>query len=124
MAASLAPLCIYTIKHSKDLVPGQTGFSEGHRWVTAKRILDEARRRDESVAVVFAAAEKTDKLLAWALLDDIHVTPKGTDYTFSKLTRFKKPLRSKTDLRKRDGEPLSQNFIRPYAICRKPKFVG
>jgi hypothetical protein len=26
-------------------------------------------------------------------------------------------------LQKRNGEPLSRNFIRPYAICRKPKFL-
>ena len=84
--------------------------------MTAKRILDEAKLRGEAVAVVFAAAEKTDKLVAWALLEDIHITEDGTEYTFKNLKRFQNPLRAKTDLRKRNGEPLSQNFIRPYAL--------
>ena len=125
MAPSLAPLCIYTIKHSDDLVQGRSDtFREKRAWVTAKRLVDQADRDGESVAVLFAAAERTDKLVAWAVLETVHITPEGTDYTFSNLTRFKEPLRPKTDLRKRNGEPLSQNFIRPYAICRKPRFVA
>jgi hypothetical protein len=124
MATSFASLCVYTIKHSDDLVAGRSDtFHERRPWAAAKRLLDDAERCGESVAVVFAEAENTDKLVAWAVLKEIQITPDGTDYTFSKLTRFKKPLRPKTDLRKRNGEQLSGNFIRPYAICRKPKFL-
>jgi len=43
--------------------------------------------------VVFAQAENTDKLVAWAVLNDIQITPNGTDYTFSNLTKLRKPLR-------------------------------
>jgi hypothetical protein len=125
MATSLAPLCVYTIKRRNDLVPGRSDtFHEKRLWKTAKRLLDDADRRDESVAVVFAEAENTDKLVAWAVLNDIQITPDGTDYTFSNLRMLEEPLRPKTELRKRNGEPLSRNFIRPYAICRKPKFLG
>lgn len=27
-------------------------------------------------------------------------------------------------MRKRNGQPLSENFIRAYAICRTPAFLG
>ncbi|MCL5745573.1 MAG: hypothetical protein M1541_16885 [Acidobacteria bacterium] len=125
MATSFTDLCVYTIKHSDDLVAGRSDtFHENRPWATARRLLVDAERRGESVAVVFAEAEKTDNLVAWAVLKDIQITPDGTDYTFANLRRFKKPLRPKTDLRKRNGEPLSQNFIRPYAICRRPKFIA
>jgi hypothetical protein len=125
MATSFAPLCVYTIKQSKDLVEGRKDtFHENKSWTTAKRLLADAERDNESVIIVFAEAEKTDALVAWAVLEDIQITDDGTDYTFSKLARFKKPFRHKSDLRKRDGKPLSKNFIRPYAICRKPKFLG
>lgn len=125
MSTSFAAFCVYTIKHSDDLLAGRSDtFHEKRPWAAAKRLLGDAERHGESVVVVFAAAEGTDKLVAWAVLKDIQITAEGTDYTFSKLTKFRKPLHPKTDLRKRNGEPLSKNFIRPYAICRKPKFVG
>lgn len=125
MATSFTDLCVYTIKRADDLVAGRSDtFHEKRAWTTARRLLVEAERRGESVAVVFAEAENTDNLVAWAVLEDIQIPPDGTDYTFSNLRRFKKPLRPKTNLRKRNGEPLSAAFIRPYAICRKPKFVA
>lgn len=128
MAASMAtfdaPLCVYTIKHSDDLVSGRSGtFHEKRAWATAKRLVDQADRKREPVIVLFAAAEKTDKLIAWAVLEDVQITETGTDYTFSNLKKFRPPLRPKTVLRKRNGEPLSAGFIRPYAICRRPKFL-
>lgn len=124
MATSFTDLCVYTIKDSADLVAGRSDtFHEKRPWVTARRLLVEAERRGESVAVVFAPANTTDYLVGWAVLKDIQITPDGTDYTFANLRKFKKPLQPKTALRKRNGEPLSQNFIRPYAICRKPKFL-
>jgi hypothetical protein len=44
-------------------------------------------RRGESVAVAFAPAEQTDRLISWAILDD--ETGDGqTAYTFSNLKRF------------------------------------
>ena len=124
MATSFAPVCVYPIKHSNDLVAGRSGtFHERRPWSTANRLLDNAERRGESVALVFARAENTDKLVAWAVLTEIQITPDGTEYTFSNLKILKK-RRPKTSLQKRNGEPLSGNFIRPYAICRNPKFIG
>lgn len=125
MATSFADFCVYTIKHSGDLAEGRSGtFHEQRAWTTARRILEQAARQNELVAVVFAEAERTDNLVAWAVLTDVQITGGGTDYTFSNLVRFKKPLRLKNALRKRNGEPLSENLIRPYAICGKPKFIA
>ena len=46
---------------------------------------------------------------------DIQITSDETGYIFANPTRLKKPLRPKTGLRKRNGAPLSRNFIRPQA---------
>jgi hypothetical protein len=120
----LASLCVYTIKHSRDLVPTpKATFPEKRRWRTAKRILDQARRAKETIAVVFAEAERTDNLVAWAVLTEVEITQNGTNYTVTNLKRLPEPHRAKSDLRKRDGKRLSANYIRPYAICRTPEFL-
>lgn len=97
MAASMAtfdaPLCVYTIKHSDDLISGRSGtFHEKRAWATAKRLVDQADRKREPVIVLFAAAEKTDKLIARAILEDVQITETGTDYTFSNLKKFRSPV--------------------------------
>jgi hypothetical protein len=124
MAKELAPLCIYTIKHSRDLLKRRRGtFHENRRWTTARRLLERAQGDHQLLAVVFAQAEFTDDLVAWAYLTDIQIDNDGTNYTFSKLTRFEPPFPKKTDLFKRNGKRLSAEFIRPYAICQTPPFL-
>ena len=119
MVTVLAALCVYTIKHSRDLVEGRSStFPEKRKWVTARRLLDQATRQHESLVVVFAEAEKTDRIVAWAV--DIQIGDDGTDYTFSSLTLLKGRAHRKSDLKKRNGRPLSENYTRPYAICRTP----
>jgi hypothetical protein len=125
MAVALADLCIYTIKHSDDLVEGLSDtFHEKKVWATAKRLLEEARGRQEALAVVFSPAEQTRDIVAWALLEAIDFTPDGTDYRFSNMKLLPEPRPRKTTLRKRNGKPVSGNFIRPYAICRRPSFLA
>jgi hypothetical protein len=123
----LTDLCIYTIKHSDDLRAtlangGRDTYTEGRKWVRAKQLLDEAKRTGKRLPVVFAPAEGTSDLFAWALLDEI-VPDETSRYTFSELRLFD-PQPHKTTLRKAsDGEPLDEWFIRPYAICRTPDYL-
>jgi hypothetical protein len=121
-------LCIYTIKHSEHLRAsldkgGRDSYTERKKWVRAKKLLESAKRAGQRLPIIFAPAEATGHLFAWALLDEV-VPAKATTYSFSELRMFtKQPL--KTSLRKdRDGEPLAEGFIRPYAICRTPHYLA
>jgi hypothetical protein len=124
----LTDLCIYTIRHSDDLREclasgGRDKFSEGRRWGRAKELVDEAKRNGDRVPIIFAPAERTGHLIAWALLDDV-LLDERTTYVFSELEFFK-PRPRKTTLRKAsNGEPLDPWFIRPYAICKTPKSLS
>jgi hypothetical protein len=120
--------CIYTIRDSSLLRDafqrdGRGNFTEQKRWVAGKRLLDQAKGRGEELAIVFAPAEGTKRLFAWGRLEKIQVQEDQTKYFFKDLTLLDSgPL--KTTLKKRsDGKALSPGFIRPYAICHKPKFV-
>ena len=123
----MTDLCIYTIKHSDDLrealAAGGCGtYSERKRWVRAKRLLEDAKRAGERLPVIFAPAEETFHLFAWAVLDEV-VPGETSTYTFSELRLFD-PQPYKTTLKKAsDGEPLDEWFIRPYAICRTPDYL-
>jgi hypothetical protein len=123
----LTDLCVYTIKHSDDLRAtlakgGRDAYKERKKWKRAKQLLDSAKRAGQRLPIIFAPAEETSHLFAWALLDDV-VPGKITTYSFSELRRFRKrPV--KTKLRKaRNGEPLASGFIRPYAICNTLPFL-
>jgi transcriptional regulator with XRE-family HTH domain len=123
----LTDLCIYTIKQSDDLraslANGGCGtFTERKKWVRARQLLEEAKRAGKRLPVIFAPAEATRHLFAWALLDEI-VPDEESAYTFSGLRLFD-PQPLKATLKKAsDGEPLDPWFIRPYAICQTPDYL-
>ena len=125
MRERFTDFCVYTIKHSDDLVQGRSGtFHEKRAWVTGKRLLEEAKRAKQVLPVVFCPAEGTKYLYAWAVLRKIDITEDGTNYTFEKLRLFRNPPPLKTTMkRKSDRKPLHRNFIRPYAICVTPAFL-
>lgn len=123
----LSNLCIYAIKKSSDLDRaiedgGADCFKENKLWIRAKRLLATATKHGQRLAVIFAPAEATKRLYAWALLDDVKLHPatKTTNYKFSHLKLFN-PRPSKTSLRKaRNSRPIEAGFIRSYAICITP----
>jgi hypothetical protein len=86
-------------------------------------MVESARRSGKRVPIIFAPAEGTRYLVAWALLDDVVIEDKTTAYTFSEL-RFFKNRHLKTSLSKAsNGEPLAEMFIRPLAFCRTPEYL-
>jgi len=124
--------CVYTIRHTDKLrevysTGGAGNFETDQSWAQGKRILDEARRDGLLVPVLFAPAESTRRLFAWALIEEITLSDEKprTRYRFSGLRLLpegKGPL--KTTLRKvSDGTALAAGFIRPYSICLTPKWV-
>lgn len=124
----LTDLCIYTIKHSNDLRAtitkgGRDTYTERKNWARAKQLLDSAKRAGQRLPILFAPAEETFHLFAWALLDEV-VPGETTTYSFSELRLFTEQLLKTTLLKARDGEPLAEWFIRPYAICHTPSYLA
>ena len=123
----LTEFCIYTIKHSDDLRAtlasgGRDTYTERKKWVRARQLLDEAKQAAERLPILFAPAEGTRHLFAWALLEEV-IPDDTSSYTFSELRLFnRQPLKS--TLRKAsDGQPLDESFIRPYAVCHTPDYL-
>jgi hypothetical protein len=124
----LTDLCIYTIKHSKHLdatlaKDGRDTYTERKNWARAKQLLDSAKRSGQRLPIIFAPAEETRHLYAWALLDEV-MPGETTTYTFSELRRFPEKRLKTTLVKARDGEPLAEKFIRPYAICNTPCYLN
>jgi hypothetical protein len=123
----LTDLCIDTIKHSDDLraaltAGGRGTYTERKKWVRGKQLLDEAKRAGKRLPIIFAPAEGTSDLFAWALLDEV-IPGETSSYTFSELRLFNPQPPNSTLKKDRDDEPLGEGFIRPYAICRTPDYL-
>lgn len=131
MTAYFTKRCVYTIRHSDKLrevalAGGSDTFEAGQSWKQVKQILNQAKGDGLQVPVVFARAEDTSDLFAWAVLEDIALRDEKprTRYRFSSLQLLKKPP-PKTSLRKAfNGESLAAGFIRPYAICLTPEWIA
>jgi hypothetical protein len=126
--------CVYTITKSSNLKKREQKnriepITEQKNWVTAKRLLAEARQNNKEMIIIFAAAEDTRHLIYWAKLNRVKIESDENDkltttYWFSDLTPFSAPLPRKTSLiLKQSGKPVSKGFIRPYAICRTTKLL-
>lgn len=126
------PFCIYTIKHSKDLRFAfqnrrQGKFVELTNWKSGEELLIRARENNSVLSVVFAAAELTTNLIYWARIVNIQIKQATngfeTTYEFDMLTKIKENP-AKTTLRlKSTGQHLSENYIRPDAICYTPDYL-
>lgn len=124
---NLSSYCVYTMRHTEWLERAyRTGRSgtvvENKRWVQGEKLFRQARRNNERMPIVFTAAEKDGGLIYYAFLDAVDVEDDGsqTTYSFSNLTPFDEE-RPKSSLTKRsDRKPLSDAYIRPYAICFTP----
>lgn len=130
MNESLFPSCVYTIRHSQaladDYASGGSGeFTERSPWTTGNRILQQARQSQQRVPVLFAPAEADiiGGVIYWALIDDIALTPQGTTIRFSSLQPLPKKHRLSSLKKLSNGEPLSDDYIRPYVPCRTPAFL-
>ena len=128
------PFSIYTIRHSRDLAAdhkrgGSGEFTERKRWTSALGFLDRARKIGQRLPVIFAAGETIDGIIYFAYIDDLYVSPLDEHGNGTTTIRFSElqPLRPKRPLSslrlKSSGQPLSEDFIRPYAICHTPDFL-
>ncbi len=131
MSKPLSPFSIYTIRHQRDLDEiyggsGDGGFTTNRTWRTGQKLFQEAKRSGQRMAVIFASADTTDKLIYHAMLSNIEIdeTNSTTKYEFTGLEKVKGDLPLSTLRLKSTNQPLSDNYIRPYALCLTPSFIG
>ncbi|RKG63322.1 hypothetical protein D7W79_40400 [Corallococcus exercitus] len=119
---------VYTIIDPQRLLAADRGtrpskpLSEGRRWKAGQQALAEAHEAGKVLAIVFADARDTSRLLFTAILHSIELRDESTRFTFTRL----QPLhgRTKTELRLAStGDLLSAGFIRPYAMVQTPRFL-
>ena len=95
-------------------------------WRTGQKLFEQAKRSGQRMPVIFASADVTDKLLYYAMLSEIDIdeTNSTTRYEFTQLEKIKDDLPLSTLRLRSTNRPLSDNYIRPYAICHTPSFIG
>jgi len=119
--------CVYTMRHSDDLEAaygsgGKARWHENRGWKTGRKLL-ETRSPDESVPVIFSAAERDSALIFYARLGAVEVDESGTTYQISGLRRLEEARPLSSLIVVSSGTPLPDSYIRPYAICRTPPFL-
>ena len=126
--SNLARYCIHTFRHSADLA-AQASVDRTHeliehkRWVTGCRLWAEAKEANDQMPILFSAAEKHTGVIYWAIIDSVVVDEDKTTCRYFGLRRIA-PARQRSEVQLRAGNrPLSDNLIRPYAICWTPRFL-
>jgi hypothetical protein len=126
---------VYTILHSNDLAAlirsGRSGtFTEGKKWVSAKKLLQAARVAGQVVPIIFAPGEDIWELTHFAELDDLKIGQDAegkwsTTVFVTNLTKIRPPYPNKTQLTVcSTGERLHKNHIRPYVLVDTPRFLA
>jgi hypothetical protein len=126
--SDLASFCIHTFRHSADLAAqasagGTHELIEGKRWVTGCRLWAEAKQAETLMPILFSAAEEHKGIIYWAIIDSVRVDENKTTCRYFDLRKIA-PARQRSELLLRAANrPLSDNLIRPYAICWTPRFL-
>ena len=126
---ALSDYCIYTIVHRDRLVKvarkgGPVTFRERKAWVTGHRLWQEAHHAEIAMAVLLADAARCSRLLYWGVLTSIELSGPGTAFTVDRLRRLPRPRRTQELVLRSTGRHIAPYFIKPYAICRTPRFVA
>lgn len=129
MQQVIFPYCIYTIAHRDKLAKaaskmGVAKFSEAKAWRTGYDLWNQAQAAGAVMVVVFADATDCSRLLFWGTLTDIVIKDKTTWYSLRELRKIKGDHATQELLLRSTGKAIAPNFIRPYAICRTPPFLG
>ena len=118
---------IYTMRHSSELgyihTSGGSGtFVERKSWRTGLDLFRQAQSAGLSMPVIFSAAEEDSGLIYYARLTAVELDEdRGTtSYSFADLLKIE-PARPKSALKLiSTGNNLSDDYIRPYAVCETP----
>jgi len=129
----VARFCIYTMRHTNELANiysrDRSGvFEERKKWATGSRLFHAAQQEQAMMLIFFGAADVASGLLYWARIQAVQIdesNPKAptTAYHFSNLTRLDGGLPLSSLTLRDTGKPLSDKYIRPYAVCFTPAFL-
>ncbi|MGH3086895.1 MAG: hypothetical protein ACRDSJ_06200 [Rubrobacteraceae bacterium] len=128
--SNISEYCVYTILHRRRLdgifeTEKAGEAKEKNVWREGERLFREARKNGERMPVVFSAADVGGGLFYYAFLEDVDIDEESssTKYKFARLTKIEdNPPKSSLKL-KSSGRALSDDYIRPYAVCHTPSFV-
>lgn len=129
MATMFSEHCVYTIVHPDLLAEaavhrGPVTFAEAKPWVTGRQLWQQAQASGVGFPVLLGDATDCSRLGHWGLLTAVEFEGEGTQFTVD-LVRSLTGTHSPQELVLRSsGERIAPNFIRPYAICRTPSFLG
>lgn len=129
MAFSLAEHCVYTIVSADRLADaeergGAVTFREARPWVTGLALWNQAQNAGLKMPVLLGDASKTNRLLCWGVLTNVKLSKGGTEFTVDRIRRLPRGHTPQELVLRSSGKRIAPNFIRPYAICRTPKFVA
>jgi len=123
----LADTCIYTIAHPEKLAEwtkaGEGELQEKKGWTTGKKLLAEAKKNKQTVALLLADSTDCSRLTHWAIVKQIKIGPKGTKCTFHSVKAFDRIHQPQELTLASTNRRIAEDFIRPYAICQTPYFV-
>jgi len=130
MENDIAQTSVYTMRNRDDLdyvfaSGGAGSYIENRSWKTALELFQKSQRAGEKMPLFFSAADYQSGLIYFAFLDDIEICVDDADrpltrYSFNGLTGLSIPKPLSSLLLRSTGKPLSDNYIRPYAICYTP----
>jgi hypothetical protein len=91
----------------------------------AQRLLGDARESKCDMPIVFGDALECRRLLYWAVLTDIKIDEERgeTEYSFKQVRPLRDHFNRELVLRS-TGKKIAEGFIRNYAICFTPDFLG
>lgn len=124
--------CIHTFRRSAALVEQLAAgashtLTERRPWSTGRRLLAQAEGAGRRMPVLFSGAdlEHQTGIVYWAVIDAISIDDQ-TRHTTCRYSGLRPvyPAMPLSSLWLRNGNrPVSDQLIRPYAICRTPGFL-
>jgi hypothetical protein len=129
MSEQSMQFAVYTIRRSQELdnafAKGGGGrFTERKRWVAALGLFEEAKRNGSQLPIIFADAGDTcDGLLYYGFVRELSADDSTTTCHFEGLCRVAAGTQKHSLRLRSTGKPLSDDFIKPYAIVHTPGYI-
>jgi hypothetical protein len=129
MKVELAEHSIYTIVSLKKIEKaaakgGPSLFTEKKPWVSGFMLWKKAWDESIGMPVIFSAAEDCSQLIYWGILTKVRHVAAGTEYIVDQITKIKGKHTPLELVLKSTRKNIAPGFIRPYAICMTPSFIG
>lgn len=103
---------------------GTGNFTEKKSWKTGEELFQTAQQDNLQMPIFFSHAEESSGIVYVGTLTSVEILDgtgkKKTRYAFCDLKRICNPKPLSSLILRSTGRPLSDSYIRPYAICKTP----